>query len=470
MIGNTVHGNHKDGILIDGELNIVDGNEVFDNTLLTFGSRAGINLRSATNNTIGNNIIRNNLIRNNLHWVIELRNGNTFNLFKGNIVNDNAAGGIVFAGGALDHDNTFYDNLFSNSLNNGASASTGPNSWTNPAGQTSGINIIGGPFLGGNFYGNGDGTGFSQTCVDGGGDGICDSSLVFNADNVDGLPLRENIAPVVTPPADTTVEAKGPDGTPASTLAAFLAGATAFDTVDLALVVINDAPKIFPEGTTQVSFRATDLSGNTATAVSSVLVIEDGDEIHPFIDGRFVDGKFIDESMVFSNNFTGQHIAKSSTFGFIADRAGLAVTVEDLAVGGMLLSAEGAAAGVAAVSVCGTTIKLAAGKVADVACGSLILGVIVGPVELLNSTETTTVALSTGTTATVYETTDPTTGELTGDLTLELDETTVVTVPCGTVATVTEIAEREFLITNDTPQSRARTLLQSRLEAATMLK
>jgi len=526
VIGNIVHGNSKDGILVDGEFNTVDGNEIFNNTTLTVGSRAGVNLRSSNNNTIINNIIR-----NNLHFGIELRNSNTFNLFRGNIVEDNAAAGIAFAG-LLNTDNTFVDNVFSNPINVGVPDNV-PNTWNEA--KTAGTNIIGGPFRGGNFFSKPDGTGFSQTCIDGDRDGICDSPFVLSAGNVDNLPLRDNIAPVVTPPMDTTAEAEGPGGTPVALLAAFLAsasaldgvdgvlnvannapavfpfgvgptvvtfsatdltgnvgtatatvtvvdttppvvtapaklavavevagkdgtgttpdtsakiaaflaGATAFDTVDLALPVVNDAPKIFPEGTTQVSFRATDLSGNQTTVVSSVLVIEDGDGIHPFVDGLFEDGKFIDESIRFSDNFTDQHIAKGSTFGFIKDRLGLFVTVENLAPEGVLIGAEGADDTSAAVMVCDTLIKLGAGKLLVVTCGSLILDVIVGPVEVLNSAEDTTVALSTGTTATVTEDT------ASGELTLELDETTVVTVPSGTDATVTEFADGEFLITND---------------------
>jgi len=61
------------------------------------------------------------------------------------------------------------------------------NVWNTP--KTAGTNIVGGPFLGGNFYATPSGTGFSQTCADSDKDGICDSRIEFNAYNLDYLPL-----------------------------------------------------------------------------------------------------------------------------------------------------------------------------------------------------------------------------------------------------------------------------------------
>jgi hypothetical protein len=62
--------------------------------------------------------------------------------------------------------------------------------------QKSGTNIIGGSFLGGNFWGYPNGTGFSQTCPDVNGDGICDKSYTLDEKNIDYLPLaNDNIPP-----------------------------------------------------------------------------------------------------------------------------------------------------------------------------------------------------------------------------------------------------------------------------------
>jgi parallel beta-helix repeat protein len=54
--------------------------------------------------------------------------------------------------------------------------------------KTAGTNIVGGPFLGGNFWANPSGTGFSQTHPDADGDGICDEPFVME-DSTDALPL-----------------------------------------------------------------------------------------------------------------------------------------------------------------------------------------------------------------------------------------------------------------------------------------
>jgi len=54
--------------------------------------------------------------------------------------------------------------------------------------KTAGRNIVGGPFLGGNFWANPNGTGFSQTHPDTNGDGFCDEPFVME-DSTDALPL-----------------------------------------------------------------------------------------------------------------------------------------------------------------------------------------------------------------------------------------------------------------------------------------
>jgi hypothetical protein len=50
-------------------------------------------------------------------------------------------------------------------------------------------NIVGGTYLGGNYWANPVGTGFSQTCVDEDKDAICDSSFVDSTSIFDELPL-----------------------------------------------------------------------------------------------------------------------------------------------------------------------------------------------------------------------------------------------------------------------------------------
>ncbi len=68
--------------------------------------------------------------------------------------------------------------------------------------KTAGRNIMGGPYLGGNFWANPNGTGFSQTHPDIDGDGICDEPFVVNPEEsvTDVLPLAPpNGTPVIEP-------------------------------------------------------------------------------------------------------------------------------------------------------------------------------------------------------------------------------------------------------------------------------
>jgi len=83
--------------------------------------------------------------------------------------------------------NIIYNNLFNNTNNVYFSGAIHPNKW-NVTKQV-GTNIIGGLYLGGNFWAKPDGTGFSQTCTDSDADGICDSPYTISTNNTDYLPL-----------------------------------------------------------------------------------------------------------------------------------------------------------------------------------------------------------------------------------------------------------------------------------------
>ena len=86
--------------------------------------------------------------------------------------------------------------------------------------------------------------------------------------------VRDTTAPVLNAPPDVVVDATLPGGAPRThpTIAALLAGVQASDLVDPAPGVTNDAPALFPPGTTTLTFTAADASGNTSSAQSSVLV------------------------------------------------------------------------------------------------------------------------------------------------------------------------------------------------------
>ena len=92
-------------------------------------------------------------------------------------------------------DNRIYNNYFNNSVNVKAENTEG-NTWNTT--QSLGTNIAGGPNLGGNFWANLEGTGFSQVSNDSNSDGICDFPFKINGSDIDYLPLAK-------PPSTTGV-------------------------------------------------------------------------------------------------------------------------------------------------------------------------------------------------------------------------------------------------------------------------
>ncbi len=206
---------------------LLQGNNIKINGFKIIGasrsSYAGINLSSCSNCIIENNKLLNNsrgiyLLRSNGNTVsknnaansgeygIALQ-GSTGNTISGNTASDNQRGiylgtsdGNIIISNTVQNNSVYgfficglsdevriYNNYF-NSINmtirNGKS-----NSYNTT--KTAGTNIVGGPYIGGNFWGKPDGTGFSQTAVDRDGDGISDSIYTNITGSVysDYLPL-----------------------------------------------------------------------------------------------------------------------------------------------------------------------------------------------------------------------------------------------------------------------------------------
>ncbi len=87
-------------------------------------------------------------------------------------------------------DREFDERIYNNYFNNIINVRLGNHSeytWNNS--RISGTNIVGGPYLGGNYWANPNGTGFSETCTDSDGDWICDSPYNVNKSDFDFLPL-----------------------------------------------------------------------------------------------------------------------------------------------------------------------------------------------------------------------------------------------------------------------------------------
>jgi FlgD Ig-like domain/HYR domain len=86
----------------------------------------------------------------------------------------------------------------------------------------------------------------------------------------DRFSLDSNAPVIVSCPPDTVVEC----GTPKSGLGDWLAGFTATDDLDASVTLSNDAPDLFLDGATTVTFTATDDAGNASTCSAIVTVVD----------------------------------------------------------------------------------------------------------------------------------------------------------------------------------------------------
>ncbi|KAF0192659.1 MAG: type 3a cellulose-binding domain-containing protein, partial [Gammaproteobacteria bacterium] len=82
------------------------------------------------------------------------------------------------------------------------------------------------------------------------------------------ITVRDTTAPVITVPGDVITEATNL-ATPVA-----LGNATATDIVDSKLVITSDAPGTFPVGTTQVTWKATDFTGNVVSVKQRVTITD----------------------------------------------------------------------------------------------------------------------------------------------------------------------------------------------------
>ncbi|MFH1510195.1 MAG: NosD domain-containing protein [Candidatus Woesearchaeota archaeon] len=93
--------------------------------------------------------------------------------------------------------NIIYNNLFRNNNNLYSSSELNQNTWhVQPSCSTK--NVMGGPMLAGNFWGNPSNTGFSDNCADSDRNGICDSGISLAPGSADAMPLSsaaDNIPP-----------------------------------------------------------------------------------------------------------------------------------------------------------------------------------------------------------------------------------------------------------------------------------
>ena len=179
-MGNNASNNFEGGYVYSSGIylssssnNILSGNDASNN-------KNGIYLYYSNNNTLRGNHASNN----NIGISVSSSSNNTL---TNNNPSNNGYYGIRLSSSI---NNKIYNNIFNNTKNFRLSKI---NIWNTT--KQSGTNIIGGSLLGGNFWANPEGTGFSQTCEDVNGDGICDKSYALNAKNIDYLPLANDKLP-----------------------------------------------------------------------------------------------------------------------------------------------------------------------------------------------------------------------------------------------------------------------------------
>ncbi len=220
ILNNIIYFNNHGIVLENASSNSLTSNQVVSNTGFGFYLRNSnsnnLNINIATRNDRGiylinsnTNTMSSNSISENYNYgiLISYSNYNTIsrntanqtsrgihldsatsNTVSGNIVANNSVSGFFMCRGC--HRNFFYNNYANNTLN--ADINNTDTTWNLPT-KTAGRSIVGGPYIGGNFWASPTGKGFSETAQDKDGDGIADTPYTWlntNRTNVtDYLPL-----------------------------------------------------------------------------------------------------------------------------------------------------------------------------------------------------------------------------------------------------------------------------------------
>jgi parallel beta-helix repeat protein len=268
LIGNYAT-NNDNGFFVEGSNHTLIGNNASNNTneagLYFFNSSNNmVRGNYATNNSIGivlehtsnnNTLIGNNVSNNSVGIRIILSSNN--NTLIGNNVTNNFFGiNLAIYNDHYTSNNTIYNNLFNNINNFGW---MNKNTWNIT--QTPGANIVGGPNIGGNFWAQPDGNGYSQKCIDSEPDGICDLPYELDSNNIDYLPLAIYTATTPTdsiPPVINSVELN----------------TTVPNTGDAILITVNATDNVEVTGVMANSVALTVQGGNTLTWSGTITALE----------------------------------------------------------------------------------------------------------------------------------------------------------------------------------------------------
>jgi PGF-pre-PGF domain-containing protein len=190
LIGNTATSSERGIYLIRSNSTTISDNKVLENT------KYGILISYSNYNTISGNTAN----KTTGGIFLDSASGNTV---SGNTVASNSVSGLYMCPGSKS--NLVFNNYLNNTYN--ADIRNTRNTWNTT--KTAGANIVGGSYIGGNFWANPSGTGFSQTVQDANGDGIADSEYA-GTNFTDYLPLvltsglQQPVLPVANFTANTT--------------------------------------------------------------------------------------------------------------------------------------------------------------------------------------------------------------------------------------------------------------------------
>ncbi len=241
ILSNVIQGNQNNGIYSNYYL---DNMTIADNTI-TNNKGYGITLIGGTNNLISDNIITNN--------GYGLQTGQKSGQIFGNTITGNLNYGLHAGSGTL-----IYNNLFNNVKN--LDTPGGANTWN--IAKTLGTNIIGGPYLAGNYYAQPNGQGFSQVSP-GDSDGICTAALTISSGNIDLLPLHEYTPPPTTTVPTTTV-------TPTSTSTLTPTPTTTSTVTPTVTITQTPTPTVIPTTTVTTTTTSTPTTTVTVTPTTTV--------------------------------------------------------------------------------------------------------------------------------------------------------------------------------------------------------
>ena len=187
-------------VILDGQGHSITGLGAYSTTGIFVGSASNVTIRNTKISGYwagivfngpgsGNTIINNTVVKNSCHGIQFF--GTSGNIIANNVIADNGVTyqcpGIYFY---ATYNNIVYNNVFNNTRN--AIANGGSNQWNTTL--SPGVNIVGGNWIGGNYWAQPDGKGYSQTCRDIEEPiGICDQPYVINDANTDYYLLAEPV-------------------------------------------------------------------------------------------------------------------------------------------------------------------------------------------------------------------------------------------------------------------------------------